>query len=108
MIVNAMHGRCAGCGDPACGDFCRKCTAWADLHASLQHLPAGIDESRLRSARRYFARERARGAPATEERVSRLERRIGQLDRSLIELHRDGPPVNVVNVVRSRFDFYAG
>jgi hypothetical protein len=77
--------RCRACGD-ACHDRapqCAKCTAWADLAAAFRFGAAGLDEPRLRAARRYFARERTRHAEPIDSRFARLTRRIADLEMAV-------------------------
>ncbi len=72
--------RCIVCGDPGPNDwlYCRKCHAWNDLGIALTRCELGLDEFRLRRARRYFARGQSR--ESVRALLAKLLRRIEDLE----------------------------
>jgi hypothetical protein len=81
--MSTVANRCHVCGDPCGGwTYCRKCHAYNDLYAALQHGDAGIDEYRLRRALAYINPRRKR-ALATTDAVVALTLRVKQLEAAL-------------------------
>ncbi len=72
-------GRCAECGDPTPRGFtcCLKCHAWNDLYVALFG-GAGLDEFRLRRARRYLARGHHR--ESVRALLVKLQHRVDELE----------------------------
>ena len=75
--------RCVACLSPVAREwhrYCRSCRAWADLAAAFRFGAAGLDERRLRAARAYFARMRAR---PLDSRLDQFARRIEELETAM-------------------------
>ena len=79
-----MTPRCIGCGDPSPRGFrhCLHCHAWNDLSIALAQCEIGVDEFRLRRARRYFARGSRR--ESVRSLLAKLTRRVEELEYELL------------------------